>query len=137
MQIINLKLSEIHPYEKIPRFSEGAVAAVANSIKESGFLQAIAVDKNLIVRAGHTRLKAAKHLGLTKVPVVIAKKLISEQVLAYRVADNKTGEIAEWYCALTTSVSPLVLNKERVLARRKMLTHVSHIFNREIFLDSE
>ena len=43
MQIINMKLSEIHPYEKNPRFNDGAVEAVANSIKEFGFQQPIVV----------------------------------------------------------------------------------------------
>ena len=96
MQIINMKLSEIHPYEKNPRFNDGAVEAVANSIKEFGFQQPIVVDKDLVVVVGHTRLKAAEQLGLTEVPVVIAENLTPEQVQAYRIADNKTGEIAEW-----------------------------------------
>ncbi len=96
MQIINMKLSEIHPYEKNPRFNDGAVEAVANSIKEFGFQQPIVVDKELVVVVGHTRMKAAEHLGLTEVPVVIAENLTPEQVQAYRIADNKTGEIAEW-----------------------------------------
>ena len=69
MQIINMKFSEIHPYEKNPRFNDGAVEAVANSIKEFGFQQPIVVDKDLVVVVGHTRLKAAEQLGLTEVPV--------------------------------------------------------------------
>ena len=96
MQIQMMKLSEIHPYEKNPRFNDGAVEAVANSIKEFGFQQPIVVDKDLVVVVGHTRLKAAEQLGLTEVPVVIAENLTPEQVQAYRIADNKTGEIAEW-----------------------------------------
>ena len=96
MQIINMKLSEIHPYEKNPRFNDGAVEAVANSIKEFGFQQPIVVDKNFVVVVGHTRPKAAEQLGLSEVPVVIAENLTPEQVQAYRIADNKTGEIAEW-----------------------------------------
>ena len=96
MQIQMMKLSEIHPYEKNPRFNDSAVEAVANSIKEFGFQQPIVVDKDLVVVIGHTRLKAAKQLGLTEVPVVIADNLTPEQVQAYRIADNKTGEIAEW-----------------------------------------
>ena len=72
MQIQMMKLSEIHPYEKNPRFNDGAVEAVANSIKEFGFQQPIVVDKDLVVVVGHTRLKAAEQLGLTEVPVVIS-----------------------------------------------------------------
>ena len=75
MQIINMKLSEIHPYEKNPRFNDGAVEAVANSIKEFGFQQPIVVDKDFVVVVGHTRLKAAEQLGLTEVPMVIAENL--------------------------------------------------------------
>ena len=96
MQIQMMKLSEIHPYEKNPRFNDSAVEAVANSIKEFGFQQPIVVDKDFVVIVGHTRLKAAEELGLSEVPVVIAEKLTPEQVQAYRIADNKTGEIAEW-----------------------------------------
>ena len=89
MQIQMMKLSEIHPYEKNPRFNDGAVEAVANSIKEFGFQQPIVVDKDLVVVVGHTRLKAAEQLGLTEVPVVIAENLTPEQVQAYRIADNR------------------------------------------------
>src|SRR5574344_419966 len=100
MQIINMKVSEIHPYEKNPRFNDGAVDAVAASIKEFGFKNPIIVDKDNVIIAGHTRLLSAKKLGLTEVPVVIAADLTPEQVQAYRIADNKTGEIAEWHYEL-------------------------------------
>ena len=96
MQIINMKVSEIHPYEKNPRFNEGAVDAVAASIKEFGFKNPIIVDKDNVIIAGHTRMLAAKKLGLEEVPVVVASDLTPEQVQAFRIADNKTGEIAEW-----------------------------------------
>lgn len=96
MQIQMMKLSDIHPYERNPRLNDGAVEAVANSIREFGFQQPIVVDRNLVVVVGHTRLKAAERLGLPEVPVVIAENLTPEQVQAYRIADNKTGEIAEW-----------------------------------------
>ena len=96
MQIQMMKLSEIHPYEKNPRFNDGAIEAVANSIKEFGFQQPIVIDKDNVVVAGHTRLRGAKKLGLTEVPCIIASDLTPEQVQAYRIADNKTGEIAEW-----------------------------------------
>ena len=96
MQIINMKLSEIHPYEKNPRFNDDAVASVANSIQKFGFRSPIVVDKDHIIICGHTRFKAAQSLGLDEVPVVIAADLTPEQVQAYRIADNKTAEIAEW-----------------------------------------
>ena len=100
MNIINMKITDIRPYEKNPRHNEDAVEAVARSIKEFGWQQPIVVDKDKVVIVGHTRLKAAEQLGLAEVPVVIADHLTPEQVQAYRIADNKTGEIAEWDYAL-------------------------------------
>ena len=94
--VVYKKIDEVIPYEKNPRFNENAIDAVARSIKEFGFRSPIIVDKNNVIVAGHTRLLSAKKLGLTEVPVVIAADLTPEQVQAYRIADNKTGEIAEW-----------------------------------------
>ena len=96
MNIQNMKITDIHPYEKNPRLNEGAVDAVARSIKEFGWRAPIVVDKDMVIICGHTRLKAAIKLGLDVVPVHIADNLTPEQVQAYRIADNKTGEIAEW-----------------------------------------
>ena len=96
MQIQNVPITSVKPYEKNPRFNDDAVDAVAKSIKEFGWQQPVVVDKDMVVIAGHTRLKAAERLGLTEVPVIVADNLTPEQVKAYRIADNKTGEIAEW-----------------------------------------
>ncbi len=96
MQITNMKLSEIHPYEKNPRFNDEAVDAVAKSIREFGWRSPIVVDKEHVIVCGHTRFKAAQKLGLAEVPVHIAADLTPEQIQAYRIADNKTAEIAEW-----------------------------------------
>ena len=96
MEIIHMNLSEITPYERNPRNNEAAVEAVAKSIKEFGFKNPIILDKDHVIIAGHTRYRSAKHLGLTEVPCVIAEDLTPEQVKAFRIADNKTAEIAEW-----------------------------------------
>ena len=96
MQIQNVPITSVKPYEKNPRFNDDAVDAVARSIKEFGWQQPIVVDRDMVIIVGHTRLKAAENLGLTEVPVIIADNLTPEQVKAYRIADNKTGEIAEW-----------------------------------------
>lgn len=96
MEVRNLKIDEIKPYENNPRNNLDAVDATANSIKEFGWQQPIVVDKDMVIIAGHTRLLAAKKLGLDTVPVVVASNLSDEQVRAYRLADNKTGELAEW-----------------------------------------
>lgn len=86
----------LKPYMNNPRLNGEAVDSVAASIKEFGFQQPIVVDKDMVVIVGHTRLKAAKKLKLKTVPVVVAEELTEEQVNAYRLADNKTNEIAEW-----------------------------------------
>lgn len=97
MRTIDLSISEIHPYDKNPRkISDEAVEKVANSIREFGFQQPIVVDSAHVIIVGHTRLKAAKKLGLKTVPVVVADNLTEEQAKAYRLADNKTGELSEW-----------------------------------------
>lgn len=96
MNIKNVSISEIRPYERNPRRNDQAVEFVANSIREFGWKQPIVVDKDGVIVAGHTRFKAAKKLGLRTVPVVVADDLTEEQIKAYRLADNKTGEAAEW-----------------------------------------
>ena len=96
MLIKNMKISDIRPYEKNPRFNDDAVDAVAKSIREFGWRAPIVVDSDMVIICGHTRLKAAIKLGLEEVPVHVATDLTPEQVQAYRIADNKTGEIAEW-----------------------------------------
>ncbi len=96
MNIKIVAIEHIKPYEKNPRKNDAAVDKVAASIKEFGFKQPIVVDKNGIIIVGHARYKAAKKLGMTEVPVLYAEELTEEQVKAYRLADNKTGEFAEW-----------------------------------------
>ena len=96
MEVIERKLAEIIPYENNPRNNEDAVDKVAESLKEFGWQQPIVVDSDGVVIAGHTRLKAAQKLGMETAPVVVADGLTDEQVRAYRLADNKTGEFAGW-----------------------------------------
>lgn len=96
MNIIEKDILDIKPYEKNPRKNEAAVSAVANSIREFGFKVPVVIDKNNVIIAGHTRYKAAMQLGLMQIPCVIAEDLTPEKVKAFRLADNKVGEIAEW-----------------------------------------
>lgn len=96
MEIINIDINKLKPYKNNPRKNDEAVEYVANSIKEFGFKVPIIVDKDYEIIAGHTRLKAAKQLGLKEVPIIIADDLTEEQVKAFRLADNKVSEIAEW-----------------------------------------
>ena len=96
MDVIEKKLKDIKPYEKNPRKNDSAVDAVANSIREFGFKVPVVIDKDGVIVCGHTRYKAAKKLGLKDVPCVIADDLTEEQIKAYRLADNKVSELAEW-----------------------------------------
>jgi DNA modification methylase len=96
MKIEQWKLSEITPYENNPRQNDAGVDAVAASIKEFGFRQPIVVDTQGVIICGHTRYKAAQKLGLEKVPVHVAKDLTPAQIKAYRIADNKTADLAVW-----------------------------------------
>lgn len=96
MNIIELKLADIKPYEKNPRKNDEAVKYVAESIKEFGFKVPIVIDKDNVIVAGHTRYKASKELGLETVPCIVADDLTEEQIKAYRLADNKVAEQAEW-----------------------------------------
>ena len=96
LQVEYLKIDDITPYENNPRHNDEAVDYVANSINEFGFKIPIVIDENNIIIAGHTRLKASKKLGLEKVPCIRVTDLTEEQVKAFRVADNKVGEVATW-----------------------------------------
>ena len=96
MKIELRAISSIYPYAQNPRSNEDAVEAVAASIREFGFRQPIVVDPDGVIICGHTRYKAALKLGLQQAPVHVAHDLSSEQIKAYRIADNKTAELSEW-----------------------------------------
>lgn len=96
LKIVYKKVDELIPYENNPRNNDGAVEAVAKSIEEFGFKVPLVIDKDGEIAAGHTRLKAAKELGLEEVPCIIADDLTPEQVKAFRLADNKVAEFADW-----------------------------------------
>lgn len=96
MQIIEKKLEELKVYENNPRNNDKAVNAVAESILQFGFKVPIVIDTNDVIVCGHTRLKASKKLGLETVPCIVADDLTEEQIKAFRLADNKTAELAEW-----------------------------------------
>jgi hypothetical protein len=89
-------VDEVTPYENNPRRNDEAVEKVANSLREFGWQQPLVVDADGVIIVGHTRLKAAKSLGMDKVPVIVASNLTPAQCAAYRIADNSTGEIATW-----------------------------------------
>ena len=96
LQLIYKKLNDIKQYENNPRKNDDAVKYVAESIKEFGFKVPIVIDKEGVIVAGHTRWKAAKSLNIKEVPCIIADDLTEQQIKAYRLADNKVSEFAEW-----------------------------------------
>ena len=95
MKIEQVKIEELIPYENNPRVNELAVNDVVESLVRYGFQQPIVCDKKMVIIAGHTRYKAAQLIGMDKVPVIIAN-LSEEKASEYRIADNKTGEGADW-----------------------------------------
>ena len=96
MNIQNIPLTDIHPYARNPRKNDEAVKSVAASIREFGFLVPLVIDAGHEIVAGHTRYKAAQSLGMKEVPCVIADELSDAQIKAFRLADNKVGELASW-----------------------------------------
>ena len=110
MQIVIKNINQIFPYEKNPRKNDEAVKYVANSIKEFGFKVPIVIDAEGIIVAGHTRYKAAKKLGIDEVPCIVADDLTNEQIKAFRLADNKVAEQAEWDIDLLNDELELLLD---------------------------
>lgn len=111
MNIVMKDVKDIIPYKKNPRKNDEAVEAVANSIKEFGFKVPIVIDKENVIVAGHTRLKASKRLGLKEVPCIVADDLTKDQIKAFRLADNKVGEIATWdFCKLEMELEDIDLD---------------------------
>jgi len=96
MKIKQTPIDQVIPYARNPRKNGDAIAKVAASLKEFGWQQPIVVDSEMVVIAGHTRLAAARTLGMEKVPVVIADGLTPAQVKAYRLADNRVSQEAQW-----------------------------------------
>lgn len=96
MQIINMRVDELRAYDKNPRRNDDAVEYVANSIREFGFKVPVVIDEDNTIVCGHTRVKAAVKLGMGEVPCIVADDLTPAQIKAFRLADNKVGELALW-----------------------------------------
>jgi len=96
MDVISLPIEQLIPYARNPRRNDDAVATVAGSLAEFGWRQPIVVDESMTIVVGHTRYLAAKRLGMSAVPVHVARGLSPAQVKAYRLMDNRSHENAEW-----------------------------------------
>lgn len=96
MEIESIKIKDIKPYENNPRRNDGAVEAVKASIREFGFKVPLVIDKNNVIVCGHTRYSACKELKINEIPCIRADDLTDDQIKAFRIADNKVSELAEW-----------------------------------------
>lgn len=96
IQIVYININEIKPYKFNPRKNEKAISVVADSIRQFGFLVPVVIDKNNELIAGHTRIEAAKLLGMDEVPTIKVENLTEEQIRAFRIMDNKSTEYARW-----------------------------------------
>mgnify|MGYP000007125705 FL=1 len=95
-QIVYKELEDLKPYERNPRKNEKAVGAVRESIRQFGFKNPVIIDVQNVIICGHTRILAAKELGIKQIPCIVADDLNEEQIKAFRLVDNKVGELAEW-----------------------------------------
>ena len=96
MDISEIKVKDLIPYENNPRLNDDAVEYVMQSIEEFGFKVPIVIDKDNVIVCGHTRWKAAQRLGMKTVPCIVADDLTPEQIRAYRIADNKVTDFSLW-----------------------------------------
>lgn len=96
MEIINVNIKDLKPYENNPRKNDDAVKYVKESIQNFGFKVPIVIDKNNVIVTGHTRYKASLELGLEEVPCIIADDLTDKQIKAFRLADNKVSDFSIW-----------------------------------------
>jgi len=110
LKIEYVDINSIKPYKKNPRKNEEAIPYVMESIKQFGFKNPVILDKDNIIVAGHTRIESAKRLGITEIPCIYADDLTDEQIKAFRLADNKVAEIAEWDIDLLDTELDDILN---------------------------
>lgn len=96
MDIINVRLADIVPYDNNPRRNDDSVPYVRESIRQFGFKVPVILDRHNVIVAGHTRVKAAKELGLQTVPCIMADDLTDDQIKAFRLADNAAAEHSTW-----------------------------------------
>lgn len=103
-EIVTMKVSDLIPYDRNPRDNSASVEQVKKSLEDFGYLSRIIVDKDGVVVAGHTRLKAMKELGWSDRQIeVIRYDAPADAVKAYRLVDNKVSEPSKWIGALLTS----------------------------------
>lgn len=130
-EIIFLRVEDLIPYARNPRKNKKAVKAIAESIRKYGFQQPIVVDKHSVIVVGHTRLDAAKSLGLKTVPCVVMDAP-DEAVREYRVLDNKLNELAEWDFAILADELKAMDISDDIFGLAFTEAELHDIFNPEI-----
>jgi hypothetical protein len=96
-ETVLLPIDKVRPYWRNPRrVTEETVNMLVKSIEEFGYQQPIVVDTENVIIVGHTRYAAMRRLGVTEVPVVVARTLSVEEVKQYRLIDNRAGELSSW-----------------------------------------
>jgi hypothetical protein len=121
MKLVYVPIDELVEWEKNPRKNDVAAEKLCGLLEEHGFVNPIIASRDKVIRAGHTRLKAAKSLGIKEVPVIYVDFDSEEQAELYAIADNKASEWAEWDKEMLSSL----LNQRRKLvtpARVERLT---------------
>lgn len=96
LQFETWSIDRLIEYSRNPRKNDHAVDKIAGAIKEFGFRVPVVVKSDGLVVDGHLRLKAAKKLGLTEVPVILADDMTEAQIKAFRISVNRMAEFAEW-----------------------------------------
>jgi ParB-like chromosome segregation protein Spo0J len=96
-QVERRSIAELIPYARNARLhSDAQVAQIAASITEWGWTVPVLVDETGALIAGHGRVLAARQLGIDTVPVMTARGWSEPKIRAYRIADNKLGELSSW-----------------------------------------
>jgi ParB-like chromosome segregation protein Spo0J len=96
MKTTNLPLEKLIPYAGNPRKNDHAVETVASAIKRFGFRVPVLAKSDGSLIDGHLRVKAAKHLGMEEVPVVLCDDLSESDIKALRISINRMAELADW-----------------------------------------
>lgn len=97
IHLIEVRLDALSfPERRLRKHGEAQLAAIERSLERFGFISPILVSGSGEIVAGEARVEAAKRLGLNAAPAVRIEHLSEEEIRAYRIADNKLAEAADW-----------------------------------------